>query len=227
MGRFRKPRDLKTHQFRFNNEQDVVDIELFKDIYEEAVHLYGSDLIYIRKENFRVEDVFGEHLSQVLEQAVPVRAFVEQQEGWDGMGNLYSKFGLRNQDEMTVHLSKGMFQDLGIVPKNGDLIYHVVSARLWEIENVRDDIVPTFHPLGKHVSYVLGCHTYVHDHADAAEAIMDSTNEHVQNIVQTLFSDSTDSMPIKEPIIRNEPIKSESDKVMDRSECDPLGFMDT
>lgn len=232
MGQFRRaPRGAKAHPFRFNKQIPTNDSEFLKDIFEEGTQLFGDPLIYIQKEYADVENTFGEHLIHTLSDSHEIWGFVEQTEGWDGMGDMFSKFGLRNQDEMTVHIPKNSFFDLGFAPKIGDLIYHVISKKLWEIENPRDDEEYGFHPLGQHVAHILSCKSYRFDHAEASEQFATSENEHIQTIHDVLFGDETE--PEFEETAHEKEVKKKNDSldvqvvkqdIVDNTETDPFGF---
>ena len=229
MGFFRRQLDATSnvHPFRFNNEDDTVDVELFKDIYEECTNLYGTDVIYIPVEHFHVEDAFGEHLSEVLQKGIPMRSFIEQAEGWEGISDIYSKFGLRNQEDMTFHIAKNVMHDHGVQPKAGDILYLLTTKQLWEVESLDDDKTPSFHPLGKFISWNIFCKAYVFDHADASEEFLEDPSEHVQLIKDVLFNDSTaENIDVIDVTDKNEfieEIKQSANNFIDDEESDPLG----
>jgi hypothetical protein len=227
MGFFRRKYDEDNpHPFRFNNEDDTVDVELFKDIYEEATNLYGTDVVYIPVEHFQIEDTFGEYLSESLQKGVPMRSFVEQTEGWEGISDIYSKFGLRNQEDMSFHIGKNVIAEYEIEPKAGDIIYMVTTKQLWEIESLSDDKSPSFHPLGKFISWTFFCKAYVFDHADASEEFLTDENEDMQLLKSQLFNDSTaveDNIDVIDVTDKNEFIEEIKGEFIDDEESDPLG----
>lgn len=229
MGFFRRKYDPDNtpYPFRFNNEEDVADIEFFKDIYEEAINLHGEDIVYIPVEHFRPEDAFGEHLSEQWKKGIPMRAFCEQTEGFEGISDIYSKFGLRNQEDCQFHIGKNVIAELGIEPKQGDIIYMNVTKQLWEIESLSDDKLPSFHPLGKFISWTLFCKNYVFDHADASEEFMaDTTIEDMELIKTQLFNDSTaaeNNIDVVDVTDKNEFIEEIKGDFIDDEESDPLG----
>ena len=158
MGRFRRPSTgVNSHPFRMNVQAESADVELFKDIFEESTQLYGDPLTFIRKKYAKIENTFGEHLIHTLGESFKIYGFVEQTEGWEGMGDMFSKFGMRFEDEMTVHISKNTFLDLGFIPMIGDVIFHDTSKKLWEIEYVVPDDEYNFHPLGQQISNIIKC----------------------------------------------------------------------
>jgi hypothetical protein len=214
------------YPFRMNRETPGADIELIKDIFEESVCLYGNQIIYIRQEYMNEENTFGEHLTKILKDAHNMYAYVEQTEGWDGIGDMFSKFGARVQDEMTMHIPKNFFHDLAFYPKIGDVVYHVVAKQLWQVESVQDDAAPSFHPLSQFISYIIGCKSYMYDHVEASEEIMADTNEHIETIREVFFGDGdiVDNAVETDLEQKNDQIEIDKIDVVDDSEDDPLGF---
>jgi len=227
MGMFRRPMDGPDgYPFKMNKEELSADIQLMNDLFEEGVVLYGNDIVYIRQEYLNVEDTFGEHLTKILDKATPMKAFIENVDAWDGEGDMFSKFGLRNMEEMRMHIPKNMFHDLSWYPRVGDVVYLPVARALWEIESVHDDKDNTFRPLGQFVSYIIGCKSYLFDHVEASEELMADTNEHVESITEVLFGDNDEvSVDVKYDVDqKNDPIEQAARVIVDDSEKDPLGF---
>lgn len=229
MGFFRKPDTGDgSHPFRFNQQVPTADVELLKDIYEEGVQLNGDPIIYIEAGYNKIESTFGEHLIHSLKHAHEFYGFIEQTESWEGMGDMFSKFGLRNQEEMTISIPKNTFYDLGFAPKIGDLIFHKVSKKLWEVEHPRDDQDSSFRPLGQYIAFVLTCKSYRFDHAEASEEFATSENEHIQTIHEVLFGDGEkfDNAVVSDIEEKNEKFEKQikTAKIIDNSETDPLGF---
>jgi len=229
MGQFRRPSyGNKAHPFRMNVQTPTADIELMKDLFEEGVQLYGDPLIYIQKEFTEEEATFGEHLIETMKDVHHLFGFVEQTDGWEGTGEMFSKFGIRSMDEMTVHIPKNTFFDLGFQPKIGDLIYHKISKKLWEIEDPKDDKDYSFMPLGQYVAFILGCKAYRFDHVEAGPEFQQSEDEHIQTINEVLFGDGTvqDNAHDVEIEEKNDKLDTEiiEQNIIDDSEDDPLGF---
>ncbi len=229
MGQFRRPdTGVNSHPFRMNKQLPGEDVELLKDIFSEGTQLYGDPIVYIQKEYAEAENTFGEHLIQTMTDVHEMNAFIEQTEGWDGMGDMFSKLGLRNQEEMTAHVPKNTFYDLGFQPKIGDIIYHVTSKQMWEIESAVDDVGATFHPLGQHVAFVLSCKSYRFDHIEASEEFQQSENEHVQAINAVLFGDGSEVENAHDFEIeqKNDKLDVEiiEQDIIDDDESDPLGL---
>jgi len=218
MAIFKRPNS--SSPFRFNNENDDRDIETLKIIFDESVNLFGSDIYYIRQELSGVEPIFGEYLTKVLQRAIPLRAFVEEQQAWGGVGDIYSKFGLTNSEDMTLHMSKIAFAELGFDPKVSDIIYHVTSKKLFEIQTPIDDGETSFMPLGKHVAFILKCRSYQYDHSEVSQEVIDEAefDSHISSILSTI-----NNAPTKDITNTNNDVTAAKDSIIDDTETDPLG----
>jgi len=229
MGFFHKPdKGIGSHPYRLNKQLPTADLELFKDIFTEGTQLYGDPLLYVQKEYADAEDVFGEHLIHTMSDVHEMYAFVEQTEAWDGLGEMFSKFGIRNEEEMTIHIPKNTFYDLNFTPKIGDIIYHKIAKQMWEIESIADDKDYTFHPLGQHVAFILNCKAYRFDHAERSDEFIQSEDEHIKTINEVLFGDGSVVENAVDFEIEQKNVKIDNviidDSVIDNSEEDPLGF---
>ena len=110
----------------------------------ESIEIYGQDIYYLRTLVNR-DTVFGEDLIRNFNQARAVRAYVNNAEGWEGQGELLSKFGVRIEDKTTFIFSREKFKekvdDLEVLnvegrPNEGDLIWFPTTKHLFEIKFV-------------------------------------------------------------------------------------------
>ena len=106
-------------------------------------------------------------------QALQVRAYVNNVEGWEGQGELLSKFGVRIEDKTTFIFSREKFTEkvddnatLNVEgrPNEGDLIWFPVTKHLFEIKFVEAE--RPFYQLGK--GYVWECQCELFEYSDEA-----------------------------------------------------------
>ena len=104
-----------------------------------------------------------------------LEAYVQNYEGFQGSGDLMTKFGIRTTDELTLVISKERYEDfitpfyaanptdelLVTRPKEGDLIYFPLSDSLFEIKFVEHE--SPFYQLGKLYMYQLTCELYEYE----------------------------------------------------------------
>jgi hypothetical protein len=71
-----------------------------------------------------------------LTQHISVRAYVNNVEGWEGQGELLSKFGVRIEDKTTFIISRKKFEEKLMImlllnvegrPNEGDLIWFPIN----------------------------------------------------------------------------------------------------
>ena len=104
-------------------------------------------------------------------QALSVRAYVNNVEGWEGQGDLLSKFGVRIEDKTTFIFSRKKFEEkvddnatLNVEgrPNEGDLIWFPAAKHLFEIKFVEHE--RPFYQLGK--GYVWECQCELFEYSD-------------------------------------------------------------
>jgi hypothetical protein len=84
--------------------------------------------------------------------------------GWQGTGDLMSKFGLDIQDRFTFQLSKTRWDALGTGlarPREGDVLYWPMVKALFEIKFVENEAI--FYQTGTNHMYELQCEKYVYN----------------------------------------------------------------
>ncbi len=87
-----------------------------------------------------------------FEEAIPLEAYVDTFDGYEGQGSLLSKFGVQALDDLTLVISRDRFEnyvtpliknipniELATRPKEGDLIYFPLGDRLFEIKFVEHE----------------------------------------------------------------------------------------
>ena len=96
---------------------------------------------------------------------------MENFDGFQGGGDLLTKFGIRQSDEVTLVISQQRFSDLiaqflledkeveiGERPQEGDLIWFPLTANYFEIKYVEHE--EPFYQLGKNYTYKLKCELF-------------------------------------------------------------------
>jgi hypothetical protein len=157
-----------------------------------------------------------------------MRLYVEEAQGWGGIGDTYAKFGIQVNDECTVYCPKITFEQTleGLYPKYHDLIYIPKSRKLFEIKHIEDELPPAFYLLGNRSGYVFTCKTFAYDHSDIVlgngipeevtaldEIIIDP------DTIQAKF-DEINATEVEKVNVKVQTIAHET--VIDHSESDPL-----
>ncbi|AHB80942.1 head closure Hc2 [Synechococcus phage S-MbCM100] len=137
----------------------------------ESIELYGQDIYYLPRTYVNKDTIFQEVESSNFTQALAIRAYVNNVEGWEGQGELLSKFGVRIEDKTTFIFSRSKFtekvDDNAVLnvegrPNEGDLIWFPTTKHLFEIKFVEAE--RPFYQLGK--GYVWECQCELFEYSD-------------------------------------------------------------
>ena len=105
--------------------------KFIENLIVETIEIYGQDIFYVPRTIVNKDTVFGEDSDSQFDSARAIRAYVNNVEGWEGQGELLSKFGVRIEDKTTFIFSREKFKekvdDLEVLnvegrPNEGDLI---------------------------------------------------------------------------------------------------------
>jgi hypothetical protein len=137
---------------------------LYEDLVIESLKIYGQDVYYLPREIVNRDYIFGEDPASQFDDAYMIEAYIENTDGFEGAGDLYSKFGLEIRDEATFIVSRrqwerliGLFNNTinGSKPNMGDIIYLPMSSSFFEITQVESD--KPFYQLSNLPVYKLSC----------------------------------------------------------------------
>jgi len=177
-----------------NNEQDLV-----QDLVDEQIRMYGIDVHYIPRSYLTKKTVIREVIQSKYSNAFPIEAYVSTYDGYDGAGTLLSKFGIQEQDDLTIVISRRRFEDylqpllenvqnveLATRPKEGDLIYFPLGDRIFEIKYVEHE--SPFFQLKKNYVYELRCELYRLEANDVLDTGIDQIDDNIveEGYIQTL-----------------------------------------
>jgi len=122
--------------------------KLYEDIIIESLKIYGQDVYYIPRDLVQEDKIFGDDVPSRFNSAHKIEMYIENVEGFDGEGDLFTRFGVEIRDEATFVVSRNRWSqqvakfDSGITsvrPLEGDLIYLPLSKKLFEISHVEHE----------------------------------------------------------------------------------------
>jgi hypothetical protein len=145
------------------NEQRLVE-----DLVIESLRIYGHDVYYLPRTVVNRDTIFDEDSLSQFTQAYPLEMYLENVDGFEGEGDLFSKFGIEIRDSANFILSKrrweqmvdstgGQFQ-LDARPAEGDLLYFEKTGSIFEIKFV--EFQNPFYQLGKIYVFKLQCELF-------------------------------------------------------------------
>ena len=144
---------------------------LIQDLINEQLRMYGVEVYYIPRKYITKKSVIKEVIQSKFDQALPIEAYVNTYDGYEGQGTILSKFGIQSLTDLTVTISRERFEnyitplikdrpniELATRPKEGDLLWFPLGDRLFEIKFVEHE--QPFYQLQKTYVYELKCELF-------------------------------------------------------------------
>jgi len=175
----------KNTYFRHGTRNEQI---LQQSLIDEFVKMFGLDILYIPRKLVAQDKVLNEEIISEFDEAFLTYAYLENNEGFQGAGDILTKFGIRSTDEITLTLSKQMFEDfiavqlanaqnvlVGTRPQEGDLIFFPLTSNLFEVKFVEHE--KPFYQFGKLYTYELKCELYEYANEIAGGDIFESQED--------------------------------------------------
>ena len=83
-----------------NSEQ-----HLYEDLVVESLRFYGHDVMYLPRQVIEEDSILNEDVQSKFGDAYSVEMYIENTDGFEGEGDLMSKFGLQIRDQATFVIS--------------------------------------------------------------------------------------------------------------------------
>jgi hypothetical protein len=137
---------------------------LYEDLVIESLKIFGQDVYYIPRTLADRDNILGEDPAGSFNDAYLIEAYIENQDGFEGAGDLYQKFGLEIRDEANFIISKRQWEKIiglynnsisTVRPQEGDLIFLPLSNSFFEITFVEHE--QPFYQLSNLPVYKLTC----------------------------------------------------------------------
>ena len=137
---------------------------LMEDIIIECLRIYGLDTYYIPRSTVNEDDILGEDVLNKYSSAYPLEMYMQNVTGFEGDGDLMSKFGVEIRDTATFIVSRRRWDEviarsgdavLTTRPAEGDIIYFPLTKAFFEIKFVES--TDPFFQVGKLYVYKLQC----------------------------------------------------------------------
>ena len=100
------------NNFTYGREQDLVE-----DLTIEAIKIYGHNVKYLPRTKVNVDLLFGEDTLSKFDEAIDVEMYIKNVEGFEGEGDLLSRFGLEIRDQITFTVARKRFDQAITSPK--------------------------------------------------------------------------------------------------------------
>ena len=100
------------NNFAYGREQDLVE-----SLTIEAIKIYGHNVKYMPRTLVNVDHLFGEDVLSKFDEAINVEMYIKNVEGFEGEGDLLSRFGLEIRDQITFTVARKRFDQAITSPK--------------------------------------------------------------------------------------------------------------
>jgi len=153
---------------KVNSEQN-----LYEDIVIESLKMYGQDVYYLPRELVNEDPVFGDDVSSRFNASYKVEMYIENIEGFDGDGDLFTKFGVEIRDQATFVVARRRWtatvnrydNDINSIrPREGDLIFLPLSKSMFQIMHVEHE--QPFYQISNLPTYKLRCELFEYNNED-------------------------------------------------------------
>lgn len=137
---------------------------LMEDLIIECLKIYGFDVYYIPRISVNEDDILTEDTLNKYTHAYPLEMYLSNITGFEGEGDLLTKFGVEIRDTANFIVSRRRWDDVvakeGIAqlttrPSEGDVLYFPLTKSYFEIRRV--EARDPFFQLGKLYVYTLQC----------------------------------------------------------------------
>ena len=137
---------------------------LVEDLVVESLRMYGHNCYYLPRKVIDEDTILGDVSESKFEDAYEVEMYLDGNEGFEGEGELYSKFGIETRESAEFIISRRTWERFvsldanlatGLRPNEGDLIYFPLSDSLFEIKFVEHK--NQFYQLGKLYTFKMSC----------------------------------------------------------------------
>ena len=173
---------------------------LFEDIVIESLKMYGQDIYYLPRDIVNEDKILGDDVPSRFNSSYKIEMWIENVDGFDGEGDLFSKFGVEIRDQATFVVSRRRWNqtihrhdnEITIArPAEGDLLYIPFSSKLFQITHVEHE--QPFYQLQNLPTYKLRCELFEYNDEDFdtnVDVIDDIEQDYAYKFNLVLDSDS-------------------------------------
>tara|TARA_R100000734_G_C3309168_1_gene99824 strand:+ start:158 stop:1342 length:1185 start_codon:yes stop_codon:yes gene_type:complete len=133
---------------RYFSEKVRSEIELYEDLVIESLKIYGQDVYYLPRDLVSEDTLLGDDPTSKFPQSHKIEMYIENIDGFDGEGDLFTRFGVEIRDEVTLVVAKRRFEaqvrrpdnDIAVDrPAEGDLVFIPLTKKMFQIGHVEHE----------------------------------------------------------------------------------------
>ena len=226
------------------NEQRLVE-----DLVIESLKIYGHDVFYLPRQSSNLDGILGEDALSYFDQAYPLEMYLENVQGFEGEGELFTKFGFEFRSSATFVVAKRRWEE-GVAqnaivqlpdrPAEGDLLYFSKTKTFFVIKYV--DFLNPFYQLGKIYTFKLQCDVFefsserIDTGIEEIDSITDKSSQDVYRFQllkesgDFVLNTSDDSIILEvyatadtDPQADNDEFEVEAESILDFTAFNPFG----
>jgi hypothetical protein len=152
---------------------------LYEDLVIEALKMYGQDVYYLPREIVNKDSVFLDDVPSRFSTSYVVEMYIENTTGFDGEGDLFTRFGVELRDQATFIVSRKRWQRLigdnlakqNFRPREGDLIFLPLSKSIFEIRKVETET--PFYQISDLPTFRMQCELFEYSDEDFDTDVVD------------------------------------------------------
>jgi hypothetical protein len=157
----------------FFNHAVNTEQHLYEDLVVESLRIYGHECYYLPRNVIEEDTILGEDIQSTYGDAYSVEMYIENVEGFEGEGDLFSKFGVQVRDQATFVLSLRSWERFisldanlatSLRPNEGDIIFFPMSGSVFEIKFVEHE--NPFYQVGKLFVFKMQCELFEYSGED-------------------------------------------------------------
>lgn len=146
---------------------------LYEDIIIESLKIYGQDVYYLPRDIVNEDKILGHDVPSRFNSSYKVEMYIENIEGFDGEGDLFTRFGVEIRDQATFVVARRRWSQTvkrydneieSVRPLEGDLIYLPLSNSMFQITKVEHE--QPFYQLSNLPTYRLLCELFEYNDED-------------------------------------------------------------
>jgi len=203
----------------FFNHAVNTEQQLYEDLVVESLRFYGHDTFYLPREIVEEDSIFNEDVQSKFGDAYGVEMYIENTDGFEGDGDLLSKFGIEVRDTATFVLSLRTWERFisldsnlatSLRPNEGDLIYFPLTNSMFEIKFVEHE--DPFYQVGKLFVFKLRCELFEYsgEDFDTGNVDVDVIEDQQAYVISMTLSDSgSGSFAVNENVNFNDALAGE------------------
>jgi len=173
---------------------------LVQDLVNEHLQLFGQDILYLPRKIINQNTVIREITASKFDDSFRLEAYLVNTDGFGTPSDVLTKFGVREQDEVTLVVSKERYDDFitpfinqfpegerasAVSPQEGDLIYLPLDNALFEIKYIERKV--PFYQVNELFMYEFRCEIFEPEDevVDLPDGLTDKNGEDVDDGIIT------------------------------------------